>query len=388
MRKNLLLLALLLLGTTAFAQSSVGTLSVGNQQNVVPGYTGSFDVELTGSDHTYRDFQLDITLPSGLTYTGYSAGALLNGHSVHVSDQGSSTHRFTGYTTANKTMTAQNEKLLTIHFTVDSEASGTLAGGNLGAITFSDASAVAYHPADAGFSVTTSNAITISDAETFTPRAVSNVSVTVKRAVSASNWNTIVLPFSMTDDQLKAAFGDDYQLAGFAGYMVSGDHISVAFTTTTTLDAHTPYIIKPSTDVATSFTVDGVNMTTATNNLTTDASEGGKTKKMIGVYAETTIPANGLYLKSNAFKYSTGSSKVKPFRAYFQLDEADFNPTGSSPSAHALDIDVFDMTTGLHQSVRSLDSDTADDDYNLSGQRIGKTEKGVHISNGQKKIVK
>lgn len=384
MKRHLLLFVMLLAGISQAFADGDGTLSIGNVRNAVAGYTGSFDIILSGSSTTYRDFQLDITLPTKLTYKDYTAGSLLDGHSLMKSDQGGNKVRITGYTSAEKKMTAENGVLLTITFSVASDATGTLDDGILDAITFSDVSAKAYHPADATFSVPLSSGITLNESEDYIPETVTGVSVTINRTISKDKWNTIVLPFSMDDSQLKAAFGEDVQLAGFAGYSVNDGNISVEFTTVTTLSAHTPYIIKATSDYS-DFTVNNVSITAPDNDLITDKSDGGKTRKMIGTYEDMTIPNNGIYVKDNKFRYSTGLSKLKPFRAYFVFDAADFNPA-TSGDARSIDFDIFDTTTGIHAVANG--QQVSDMDFDLSGRRVSKQQKGVHIKNGHKVIVK
>ena len=68
------------------------------------------------------------------------------------------------------------------------------------------------------FKVTIVDNITILDENSTTaPTAADDVNVLVKRSVKAGNWGTICLPFAMTEDQVKAAFGDGAKLADFDG---------------------------------------------------------------------------------------------------------------------------------------------------------------------------
>lgn len=49
------------------------------------------------------------------------------------------------------------------------------------------------------------------------PEAAEGVNVRVKRTIKANEWSTLVLPFAMTAEQVKSAFGNDVQLADFTG---------------------------------------------------------------------------------------------------------------------------------------------------------------------------
>ena len=103
---------------------------------------------------------------------------------------------------------------------------------------------------------------------------------------------------------------------------------------------------------------------------------------MIGVYTETTLENNWLYIKDSKFKYSTGTSKVRPYRAYFRF--RDFTDAMHSRSI----IIVEDGATG----IRLIDGAQADggDWYDLSGRKLsGKpASKGVYIQNGKKVVIK
>lgn len=380
-RKLLLLFGLMATLTGAYAYD--GTLAIANVRNAVPGYTGSFDVVLNGSDKTYVAMQFDLTLPSGLTLVTpltdcYAAGELVNGHTFTVSDQGSGKYRFACYANPTAPFTAGNGTLLTLYYAV---APGTSAGdktATLSDVTFSY-NYVSYHPSAGDNTITIGSDLALSEDETTAPAASSGtVNVTVGRTLKGGKWNTIVLPFAMTNDQLKTAFGNDVKLASYEGYTKSGENISVNFVTSTELAPHTPYIIKVSDD-KTSFSATGVSITTATNNLTVNKGTAEAPKSIIGTYvAETTIPDKGLFLLDDEFRYSMGASKLKAFRAYFSF--ADFDYSGVS-AARVL-YDVFDMSTGIH----SINGTSRPDGnvYNLNGQRVDGAARGVLIKNDKK----
>ena len=376
-RKLLLLLGLMATLTGAYADDN-GTLAIANVQNAVQGKTGSLDIVLSGSPRTYRDFQFDITLPAGLTYTGHSAGALLNGHTIQTS--GSGTIRFTGYST--NTLTDTNGTLLTISFTV---AKSATAGDNtvtLANAVFSDDHATHYILTAGDNTVTVTGALTLSDDDTAAPTPASGVNVTLSRSFEVNKWYTICLPFALTAEKLKTAFGANVKVGDFSGYTVSGSAIGVNFTTVTAMAANHPYIIKVTDGAVNNPTFNGVDIVAGTpvNNKGTDATDAN-IKAMIGVYEETTLESNWLYIKDNRFKYSTGTSKVKPYRAYFRF--CDFTDAMHSRSI----IIVEDGATG----IRLIDGDRADGDwYDLSGRRLsGKpASKGVYIQNGKKVVIK
>jgi len=364
--------------TGAYADDN-GTLAIANVQNAVQGKTGSLDIELSGSPRTYLVFQFAITLPVGLTYTGHSAGALLNGHTIQTS--GSGTIRFTGYSTG--TLTAANGTLLTISFTVDGSATVGANTVTLANAVFSDDAAKHYTLAAGDNTVTVTGALTLSDDDTAAPTPAGGVNVTLSRSFDVNKWYTICLPFALTADKLKTAFGENVKVGDFSGYTVSGSAIGVNFTTVTEMAANHPYIIKVTDDNVENPTFNGVDIVAGTpvNNKGTDANDEN-IQAMIGVYAETTLENNWLYIRGNKFKYSNGTSKVKPYRAYFRF--RDFTDAMHSRSI----IIVEDGATG----IRLVDGAQADggDWYDLSGRKLsGKpTSKGVYIQNGKKVVIK
>lgn len=374
-RKLLLLLGLMATLTGAYADDN-GTLAIANVQNAVQGKTGSLDIVLSGSPRTYRDFQFDITLPAGLAYTGHSAGALLNGHTIQTS--GSGTIRFTGYSTG--TLTDTNGTLLTISFTV---AKSATAGDNtvtLANAVFSDDAATHYTLTAGDNTVTVT--LTLSDDDTAAPTPASGVNVTLSRSFAVNKWYTICLPFALSADKVKSAFGTNVKIGDFNGYTINGSSIGVNFTTVTAMAANHPYIIKVTDGAVNDPTFNGVDIVAGSpvNNKGTDDTPAN-IKAMIGVYTETTLENNWLYINGNQFKYSTGTSKVSPYRAYFRF--CDF--TGAMHSRSI--IIVEDGATG----IRLIDGDRADGDwYDLSGRRLsGKpASKGVYIQNGKKVVIK
>ncbi len=384
MMKKLLLFVMLLAGLNAHADN--GTISVTNIKNVVPGYTGSFDIVLSGSDNTYCAYQFDLTLPTGLTYSSYANGELINGHDATVTDQGSNITRFSGSANPSANFTAKNGTLLTIYFTVASnysEGSVSFSGFKLTLGTVTTNFTVASQ------SIPISTVITLDEDATSAPAAISNVNVTVNRTLKANVWNTIVLPFDMSAEQITEAFGNDAQVAELSDVEYTFDgpdtkNIKVSFSAVTEIVAHHPYIVKVTSAIS-SFSVSSVNITSGTPTI--DIATDSKYKKFVGTYTtETTIPDGGLFLSDNQFKYSTGSSKLKAFRGYFdfkyKLDGYD------SASAPAVTFDI-NGTTAIDAiedgAIRTAQAQTY---YNLAGQRVANPTKGIYIVNGKKVIVK
>ena len=226
-----------------------------------------------------------------------------------------------------------------------------------------------------------------------TPTGLQNV--LVKRTISANNWNTICLPFDMSEEQIASAFGDATQLADFTGCVATydGDNctaIKVNFTDANKITANQPCLIKVSKAVS-EFKVDGVEINADEDNAWVDKDGNA----MVGTYTpETKIGTSRkymLFLSNNKFYYSKGTAKMKAFRAYFEFqDELKDKSAGVSNAKISF---FVDETTGISdiKSKTKVDSDAV---YNINGQYVGKSvdmntlPKGVYIINGKKKIVK
>ena len=403
MKKKLLLFVLLLAGLTNVHAQDNGTLTVANIKNVVPGYSGSFDIVLSGASVTYCAYQFNLAMPEGLTYTSYSNGALLTNHTADVTDH-TTYLTFIGESTSVDNFTSANGTLVTIYFTVAANASGTLTGGSLTTNVMSDNQAVAYHLADANFSIPVGNTVTLSEDETAAPSAISGVDVTVERTLKAYVWNTICLPFDMNADQITSVFGAGTQVAAYNGDDAEYDEmntnvigVKMKFVSASTITAHTPYIIKVPSAMD-EFTVSNVNITTAGGELKTAKGTNMSipgygtlyvASDMIGTYEKnTSVPSGNLYLIDNEFKFSQGNTKLKAFRAYFDVAHSSYiYSMATSSSAPAITLDIDGNTTGI--SALELDADkTADSYYTVQGLQVAQPSKGLYIVNGRKVIIK
>ncbi len=240
-----------------------------------------------------------------------------------------------------------------------------------------------------------------------------NVNVKVKRTISAGNWSSICLPFAMTEAQVKAAFGEDVQLADFTGAEVDGDdNICVNFSSVAAIEANHPYIIKVGSDV-TEFTADGVDISPEEEpavDCDEETTGSGRNKKttynsFIGTYvAETVVPDFCLFLSDNQFWFSTGNTKMKAFRAYFDLATAGADYTTISSANIHLFVDD-DETTGVRE-IEDGRLKIENGVYDLQGRRMngqwsrdrsaegrlqgknGQWKKGIYVKNGKKVVIK
>lgn len=237
--------------------------------------------------------------------------------------------------------------------------------------------------------------ILLDENSTTAPETFINVDVHVKRTINANEWSTICLPFAMTETQVKEVFGEDVQLADFAGteepeYDGNDNVVAVTanFTDVQSIEANHPYVIKVSSAV-TEFTVDGVDIVTNEDEAYIEFDNGLTGRRRVvysgfyGTYhAQTVLDEFTLFLSGNQFWYSTGLTKMKAFRAYFYFLDILTDVENGSANVKIY-INAEDDPTGIHSKDKG---DLTKDNtiYNLAGQRVSKSYKGIIIDNGKK----
>ncbi len=233
---------------------------------------------------------------------------------------------------------------------------------------------------------------------TVMPVDEANARVTVKRTIKADEWSTIVLPFEMTPEQWKSAFGPDAVLMDFNGYEVEEDDaedivgILVNFkevASTAVFKANHPYVLKVSSPIS-EFDVDGVDIVVEEEPVVAAVKRSRRQwSELIGTYVSNTIvPENTLFITQNKFWYSKGATRMMAFRAYF--DFYDILTKVENPSAVKAVLDFNDQTTEIKDFVFSPEGSV----YSVQGVYygndvdMGRLPKGVYIINGKKIQIK
>ena len=297
-----------------------------------------------------RGFQFDLYLPEGMTVVKSSKGKIqgtLNAdrlpdedeHQLTFSEQPDGAIRCLCGSQYDETFTGTDGEIatLTINIDADMEEADYLVYLRNMKLTETDINKF-YKTDEVETTVTVTGAadgrVVLNETSTTAPVAATNVNVRVKRTIYANEWSTICLPFDMTEAQVKAAFGDDVQLAEFVGYEVcdGGLQIKVIFDDVMLAEdglmANHPYIIKVSSNIK-AFTVDGVTIIPDEDHAVAEFDNGksGNHRHVYGTFkgtyhAGTTVPNNCLFLKDNKFWYSTGLTDMMAFRAYFVFEDA------------------------------------------------------------------
>ncbi|MBM6992288.1 MAG: hypothetical protein I3J02_03345 [Prevotella sp.] len=212
------------------------------------------------------------------------------------------------------------------------------------------------------------NVIEMDETAAYTPVEATGV-VNLYRTIVADVWNTLVLPFDVTADQVKAAFGSDVQVSAYSN--TDGDNVN--FTATDVITANVPVLIKAA--AGTSFSFEGVTVVPGTPQTT------GVNWNFVGTYAPATaIPAGGYMFQNNQIFKSDGTADtyyMNGFRAYLA-------PASASAAKPVLNING--IATAINAVVGGVDE--AGNVYNITGQRVAKSYKGIVIKNGKKIINK
>lgn len=218
--------------------------------------------------------------------------------------------------------------------------------------------------------------------------------VRMTRTINANQWSTIVLPFTLTKAKAEAAFGNDVQLAEFSSFEVDyGDDeenivpmgITIYFDTYTMtakkgMTGGKPFLIKTSQDIE-SFEADDVTLFNAVTDVE-KADEYDTSGKFTGTLVKSMVPADGLFINTEKFYYSTGKTAIKAFRGWFELGAVLDKETDFEVKMAILIDDEATKVDGVNDEL------LPNAIYDLSGRKIAKPKQhGVYIING-KKILK
>lgn len=218
-----------------------------------------------------------------------------------------------------------------------------------------------------GFDENTNNLLTMTRYNNKT------VDVVLGKTIPAGHWNAICLPFSMTKEQIEATFGEETKLAEFVS--ASRSQKEVKFDETENIEAGKPYLIKVAEQVENPI-VENVTVKLITNPIVT---------KSFFSFIGTTSPVSlltkiivldedqNLVIKE---KGSDNLYNLPGLNAYFTL------PVG----INAKDVKVKigdEPTTGINE-IMSPVSTVNGEIYNLNGQKVEHTGKGIYIVNGKK----
>ena len=219
------------------------------------------------------------------------------------------------------------------------------------------------------------------------------------REWTAGRWNSMILPFDVTVEELSAAFGYAiFNVVDEANSTASSTKFKLEMGIDGAIPANTPFLIKTNADMP-----DGTVISFANKTIVAPAAAkvempiGSTGNKFIGTYETVTIsaanPGYFWYGASDSPAHIGTSSAntwdVVPFACY--VDQNELNQ-----SAHEMTF-IYEDLNGETTAIRSISADEIDKAkaygegwYNLNGVKMQgvPTEKGIYIMNGKKVVLK
>ena len=231
--------------------------------------------------------------------------------------------------------------------------------------------------------------------------SVADVTLQGRTLTKNNEWNTLCLPFSLTEEQIAASplagatikTMDD--TAGGTRLDRSNGTLTLKFKDATSIEAGKPYIVK----WASGANIVNPVFSNVTISSTTPTAVVSNDKKVtfVGQYSPFSIVESGatgdnegnkneilLMTKGNKIGYSKNPRTLRSFRCHFYV------PTNGGQQARNIEVDFGEGEATSVASMEDGRSKMEDVYYTLDGRKLeGKpTAKGMYIVNGRKVIIK
>ena len=183
-------------------------------------------------------------------------------------------------------------------------------------------------------------------------------------------WNTIALPFALTDLSVFGEGAKAYELKGY-------NDGALNFAPVTALESGMPYVlyVETAAEANGNFKFEGVDIT-ATEPTAVEFNSAKFEPTYAPMAAGTMTGKYGIVPTTGKIQKGSANATMKGFRAYFEL------PTGANARMIIDDEDVTAISSII------TDAENGNAIYNLNGQRVNAATKGVYIINGKKMIIK
>ena len=199
--------------------------------------------------------------------------------------------------------------------------------------------------------------------------------VTINRNVKAG-YNTVVLPFNATANQVKDAFGAGTEVYAYSEDSADPMDATITFTKGDgSISANVPVLIK-ATEASAKQVFEGVNIVAPT----TGVKVAGKNFDFVGTYAPDNVAKGDWFISADQIWKSDGKTNINAFRAYIHDKTA-----GAGARIIKFVIDGEEVTAIESLEVVGKNNGKL---YNLAGQEVKNAQKGLYIQNGKKIIVK
>ena len=203
------------------------------------------------------------------------------------------------------------------------------------------------------------------------------VNVMLKRTLVADSWNTLCLPFSMSNDAVQTVFGEGTVLKQMKEWNAAENVIY--FETADAIVAGQPYIIKP-VEAKESFLLQDQMVLNAVNNATSgDIS-------FCGIMSSTQLSESDVFLGTDGELYLPNVAEengdvLRGFRAYFK---------GINSVANTK-VNIEGVVSGI-ENINGATAYTNGKVYTLARQYVANSTKGlmkgIYVVNGKKIVVR
>ena len=215
------------------------------------------------------------------------------------------------------------------------------------------------------------DAVTLDETADNAIEAKEAADVTLKRKFVANKWNTLVLPFAVSNADVKTIFGAEAKIVEYS----NADDANINFTTSTKgIEANVPVLIMPvAVNDENTYTFNSVSIVVA------DPKADGTSYSFVGSYKPYNLVNDDYMLYADKWwkTEASDSYKIKAFRAYIKANTPE--------AAKQLNLVIDGQTTGL--KLNTVNGNIEGETYNIAGQRVANSYKGLVIKNG-KKIIK
>lgn len=222
------------------------------------------------------------------------------------------------------------------------------------------------------------NEMTLDETKSNEVTSMRHATILMARKFNANAWNSLVLPFSMTADQVTTTFGADAKVANYTGTTKNTDGTyTLNFETTTTISANTPVFVYGAKDVDME-SIEDVNVVAGEPTVTPD----GAAFSFTGSYNNMTLAAGDWFVSSdNKFYRAQGTENMKATRAVFR-------PTTTEAAAKGMNVHIDGEATAISNIFTDKTATANEPAYNVAGQRVANTYHGLIIKGGRKYVNK
>ena len=136
--------------------------------------------------------------------------------------------------------------------------------------------------------------------------------VHLKRTFSANSWNSLCVPFAISDDEVKTQFGNDAKVAEFTRATAT----TLEFSSCTGIEAGKPYLVYiPGGATQTEFTFKGVSHFAGTPTDVVQHGSANEKTTFHGYFYKSTAPKGSYVLRTNLVYHLVSDMAIKGFRA-------------------------------------------------------------------------